>query len=113
MTTIPPKPRTTTDERLRVVDPDAPKRVEDPPKFDPDAYRPALTGDADDLRLLPQQVRMLASEVRDLSSVIHGIVAPALKRIEEWMHEHERYVAREFRILHARLDALEGKLGAQ
>lgn len=110
MTTIPPKPARTSSDRLIALAPigDDETRVADveEPRF------PARVGDADDHALVTRHLRLVTSELRDLVEVVRGVVAPAIKRIEERQQETDLYLDQLGRSLHTRLDEIVLKLSA-
>lgn len=103
MTTIPPKPRTTTADLRSIPDE---KRVEDEPL----EFKPVRVGELSDLDLLPNHMRLLQGEVRDLVEMVRGVVVPALRRIEQRQEMADEHLVQVRNIIHRQIDRLSGKI---
>lgn len=78
-----------------------------------DSHRVVTREDVTDPALLPQHVRFLAGELRELASVLRERVVPALARIEERQAGEALHLDGVTGRIYARLDSIEAKLGVE
>lgn len=94
----PPKPRTATGDHLRPV---------------ADDHIPVTQADVDDAATLPQLMRLIAGELRDLGATVRERVMPALSRLADSAAEDRAFADQQFQRLHARLDELQARVVAK